>query len=55
MKTSMTKLISEFTKAEGKKVSISFGNAKELMAIVKKKCKEDPRSLAILLEYLVSK
>lgn len=52
MNKQLTSLISTITKAEGKKVSISIGNVREVMAILKKLCK-DPATFQLVTRYLL--
>lgn len=51
MNKELIKVISTVTKLEGKKKSVSVGNVREIMAILRKLCK-DPYNFKIITAYL---
>lgn len=53
MKKPLNVLVSKLTKAEGKKVSVSVGNTRELLSMLRLLCRKEPEQLRALLAYLV--
>jgi hypothetical protein len=52
MASQLDKLISAVTKGEGKKKSVSVGNVREVLKVLKKVVKQDDEHMKTALKYL---